>query len=102
MSEFIKLRDEFCEELEKISINLEKSCWDFYTNSTPENLKNYEDVQDKYSELFRNKDMYNRFLEIDKNTLSKHEQKQLKDLLKEFDEELNTGEELKALRKKEN
>ena len=102
MSEFIKLRDEFCEELEKISINLEKSCWDFYTNSTPENLKNYEDVQDKYSELFRNKDMYKRFLEIDKNTLSKHEQKQLKDLLKEFDEELNTGDELKALRKKEN
>lgn len=102
MSEFIKLRDEFCEELEKISINLEKSCWDFYTNSTPENLKNYEDVQDKYSELFRNKNMYKRFLEIDKNTLSKHEQKQLKDLLKEFDEELNTGDELKALRKKEN
>ena len=48
MSEFIKLRDEFCEELEKISINLEKSCWDFYTNSTQENLKNYEEVQDKY------------------------------------------------------
>ena len=46
--------------------------------------------------------MYKRFLEIDKNTLSKHKQKQLKDLLKEFDEELNTGEELKALRKKEN
>lgn len=102
MSEFIKLRDEFCEELEKISINLEKSCWDFYTNSTPENLKKYEEIQDKYSKFFRNEEMYKNFLSIDKNSLDKHEQKQLKDLLKEFDEELNTGEELKALRKKEN
>lgn len=102
MSEFIKLRDEFCEELEKISINLEKSCWDFYTNSTPENLKNYEEIQDKYSKFFRNEEMYKKFLSIDKNSLDKHERKQLKDLLKEFDEELNTGEELKALRKKEN
>ena len=46
--------------------------------------------------------MYEKFSKIDKNKLSEHERKQLKDLLKEFDEELNTGKELKALRKKEN
>lgn len=102
MSEFISLRDGFCKDLERVSIALEKSCWDFYTNSTPENMKKYEEIQEEYSKLFRNGDLYEKFKEIDKNTLSKHEQKQLKDLLKEFDEELNTGEELKALRQKEN
>ena len=34
---FKELRDEFCKKLEKVSINLEKKCWDFYINSTPEN-----------------------------------------------------------------
>ena len=99
---FINIRDKFCKELERVSINLEKSCWDFYTNSTAENLKRYEEAQDEYSKVFQNRDWYNKFLAINKDELSKHEQKQLKELLKEFDEELNTGEELKALRKKEN
>lgn len=102
MEKYISLRDEFSKELEKISINLEKSCWDFYTNSTPENMKKYETIQDEYSELFKNEDFYKKFKEIDKTKLPKHEQKQLKDLLKEFDEELNAGDELKALRQKEN
>ena len=99
---FISLRNEFCKKLEKVSIDLEKSCWDFYTNSTEENMQKYEKAQENYSKVFQNEDDYKKFLEIDKDKLSKHEQKQLKDLLKEFDEELNTGEELKALRKKEN
>ena len=99
---FKELRDKFCVELEKISIDLEKKCWDFYTNSTPENMQKYEDAQENYSNLFKNKDAYEEFKKIDKTKLTKHEQKQLKDLLKEFDEELNTGEELKKLRKKEN
>lgn len=94
--------NEFCKKLEKVSIDLEKSCWDFYTNSTEENMQKYEKAQEDYSKVFQNEDDYKKFLEIDKDKLSKHEQKQLKDLLKEFDEELNTGEELKALRKKEN
>lgn len=99
---FIELRDEFCQKLEKISIDLEKKCWDFYINSTPENIKKYENAQNEYSKLFRDKNMYQKFKKIDKNSLNKHEQKQLKNLLKEFDEELNTGEELKKLRQKEN
>ena len=102
MEKYISLRDEFSKELEKISINLEKSCWDFYTNSTPENMKKYETIQDEYSKLFQNENFYKKFKEVDKIKLPKHEQKQLKDLLKEFDEELNAGDELKALRQKEN
>ena len=99
---FKELRDEFCKKLEKDNIDLEKKCWDFYINSTPENMQKYENAQDEYSKLFRDKKTYEKFQKIDKNTLSKHEAKQLKNLLKEFDEELNTGEELKKLRQKEN
>ena len=99
---FQQLRDEFCKNLEKVSIDLEKKCWDFYINSTPENMKRYEIAQENYSKLFRDRKTYEKFKKIDKNQLSKHEAKQLKNLLKEFDEELNTGEELRKLRQKEN
>ena len=49
---FKELRDEFCKKLEKVSIDLEKKCWDFYINSTPENMQKYENAQDEYSKLF--------------------------------------------------
>ena len=99
---FISLREEFSKKLEPAAINSEKTAWDFYINSNEENLKKYEEAQNYYSDLFKDETFYKKFLEIDKTKLDKHEQKQLKDLLKEFDEELNTGEELKELRKKEN
>ena len=37
---FQQLRDEFCKNLEKVSIDLEKKCWDFYINSTHEKVRN--------------------------------------------------------------
>ena len=55
---FKELRDEFCKKLEKVSIDLEKKCWDFYINSTPENMQKYENAQDEYSKLFRDKKTY--------------------------------------------
>lgn len=102
MEKFIELRDNFSYKLEKVTLKSNKSCWNFYINSTPENLAEYEKAQDEYSNLFKDKNTYEEFLKIDKDKLNKHHKKQLKNLLKEFDEELNTGEELKALRQKEN
>lgn len=99
---FINLREKFCKKLEKITIKSNLNCWNFYINSTPENLAIYEKSQDEYSNLFKDKDLYNEFLKIDKNLLQKPEKKQLKNLLKEFELELNTGDDLKQLRKKEN
>ena len=102
LKKYIELRDRFSKELEGVSVNVERTCWDFYTNSTDENLEKYEIAQDEYSDVFQNREIFNEFLKIDSEQLPKHEAKQLKDLLKEFDEELNTGEDLKALRMKEN
>lgn len=99
---FEKLRDDFSKNLEINAINVEKSAWDFYINSNPENMQKYETAQNNYSNLFKDEATYKKFLEVDESKLSKREKKQLKDIKKEFDDELNTGEDIKILRQKEN
>ena len=99
---FVKLRDEFSQDLDKILRKNEKTAWDFYINSNPNTLKSYESAQNEMTELFSSKENYDKFLQIDKSKLPEHEQKQLKDLLKAFDERLNSKEEFIALEKKEN
>ena len=61
-------------------------------------MEKYEKSQDNYAKLFQNKKIYLKLKMIEKDNLPLHEQKQLKDLLKNFEEELNSGEELKVLR----
>lgn len=99
---FIKLREEFSPFLNKVLRNEEKTAWDFYINSNEETMKAFEVAQDDVTTLFSNKDSYSKFREVDGSKLSKHEQKQLKNLLKTFDERINTGEAFKLLEKKEN
>ena len=99
---FADLKAELANVLEPATINAEKCSWDFYINSTQDNMQKYEESQDEYSKIFQDKKMYEKFLRIDSSKLSKHDAKQLKDILKEYDEELNTGDALKALRKREN
>ena len=102
MSNFLNLRDKFSDKLYDVSLKANTACWDFYIDSTDENMKKYQELQNKVSELFNDKNTYEEFLKIDKDTLSFHENKQLKNLLKSFEEELETGEDLKKLREKEN
>lgn len=102
-NEFIKIRDEFSKELEPRQLKSGIDCWNFYINSTDENMKKYESSEEKVYELYRDKDTYKKLLELEKEGLNdKHLTKQLKDLTREFDEELNAGELKKALREKEN
>ena len=102
-NEFIKIRDEFCAELEPKALKANIDCWNFYINSTAENMKTYETSQDIVYKLYQNVDLYKKLQELKKERLAdKHLNKQLKDLEKEFDEELNAGELKKALRDKEN
>ena len=68
---FINIRDKFCKELERVSINLENHAGIFTTNSTAENLKRYEEAQDEYSKVFQNRDWYNKFLAINKDEIIK-------------------------------
>ena len=98
---FVEIREEFSKKLEPAVINSEKCCWDFFINSTPENQEKYELAENEMYSLYRDEDTFNKLKTINKENLPRHEAKQLKDLIKAFDEELNTGEAKKALRKKE-
>ncbi len=99
---FINLREEFSRKLEPANYEANISSWNFYTNSTEENMQKMQEADDTVSNLYKDKIFYEKFLSIDKSKLCKHEAKQLKDILRIFDEELNTGDAKKALREKEN
>ena len=98
---FINIREDFSKKLEPAAVKTEKTCWDFYINSNEKTQANFEQAEDSMYALYRDEEVFNNLKNIDKDKLPPHEAKQLKDLLKAFDEELNTGEAKKALRKKE-
>ena len=100
---FLKLRDEFCKKLEIVQKNAELTSWNFYINSTDENLEAYSKAQEDYYDLFQDKETYEKFKEIyDIGIDDKHLSKQLKKLVKEFEDEIKFGDELKVLRDLEN
>lgn len=99
---FKTLRDKFSEIWYQKYLEMCYADWNFYINSSSENLEKMTKAQDEHSNLFKDEHFYNEFKKIDKNNLNLHEQKQLKNILKDFEEELNTGDDLKQLRNKEN
>ena len=102
-NDFISIRDAFCKELEPKQLKQYKADWDFYINSTDENRNKSEAATEEVYELYRDENLYNKLLELKEAGLQdKHLSKQLNDLTREFDEELNAGELKKALRDKEN
>ena len=102
MNKFVKLRDCFSEKLYPIALKLNISEWNFYINSNKENFEIMSKIYDEYKKLWQNKDLYNDFLKLKNIELNKHEKIQLKNILNNFEDELNTGEELKKLTDKEN
>ncbi len=105
MSELDKF-NELKTKLEKKQEPIEKKAryldWEFYINSTPENMEKMQKVWDEFSEIYKDKKAYEKFKSIDGSKFNTHDAKLLKDILKDFDDELNTGDEKKALRDKEN
>ena len=103
LDKYMQLRDEFGENLRKIQYDAELACWNFYTNSNEENLKIYTKSQEDYSNLFKDENFYSELKTVQSAGLDdKHLSKKLKDLVKAFYNELESGNELKALRDKEN
>ena len=68
-NEFIKIRDEFCAELEPKALKANIDCWNFYINSTAENMKTYETSQDIVYKLYQNVDLYKKLQELKKENL---------------------------------
>ncbi len=100
---YIAIRDGFCEKLEPKYLDAAIKDWNFYTNSTKENMEKSSKANDEIQELYRNEQIYNELAILQKQDLGdKHLNNQIKHFYKDFDEELNAGETKKALRDKEN
>ena len=102
MDKFISLRDKFGDVIYPILLKYNISSWDFYINSTDENLDIMTNNYDEYKNLWKNESLYKEFLEYKNKDLSEHEAKQLKEILKNFEDEITSGEVLKVLSDKEN
>ena len=102
MNKFIKLRDKFSEILLPAILKYNIASWDFYINSTNENLEIMTKSYDEYKNLWKNKSLYKEFLKLNNIDLPKHEEKQLKEILKKFEDEITSGDVLKILSDKEN
>ena len=101
--QYISIRDEFCKKLEPKYLDMADKDWNFYTNSTKENMEKTSKANDAIHELYRDEQLYQELGRLKKQGLGdKHLDNQLKHLYKDFDEELNAGETKKALRDKEN
>ena len=55
---FINLREEISKDMKPIMSNSEAACWDFYTESTPENMDKMNVSQDKANDFYDNKEIY--------------------------------------------
>ena len=97
MNKFIKLRDEFSDLLYPLMKKYNISSWDFYINSTDENLQIMTNNYDDYRKLWNDEILYKEFLKLKDVDLENHEKKQLKEILKNFEEEFKYGEDLKVL-----
>ena len=58
---YIELRDEFCKELEPKSLKASIDCWNFYINSTQENMQTYQKSQDEVYALYKNEELFKKF-----------------------------------------
>ena len=101
---FVNLRDKIADKMKSVTNGVEEASWDFYTNSTPENMDKMNAAEDKLNEFYDNKDVYAELKEInDKGGVGeKHLKKQLRTLTSAFGDGIEFKEELKALSEKEN
>jgi len=101
---FIALRDKLADNMKAVTGGAEAASWDFYINSTPENMDKMNAAQDKMNEFYDNKDVYAELKEInDKGGVGeKHLKKQLRTLTSAFGDGIEFKEELKAMNEKEN
>ncbi len=101
---FINLREEISKDMKPIMSNSEAACWDFYTESTPENMDKMNVSQDKANDFYDNKEIYAKLKEINEagGVADKKLKKQLRNLTTAFGDGIEYKEELKAMSTKEN
>ena len=96
---FIYIMDKLIKKAEPIMIKARKAGWYFNINSTNTARILMELAQLRFYALCRNKS-YNKLLDIDKTQLPEQEAKQLKFILKEFEDGLNNSAAIKEIHTK--
>ncbi len=101
---FVELREEISKDMEPLMSKSEEACWDFYTESSEENLAKMNEAQDKATEFYDNPKIYAKLKEIKENggVEDKKLQKQLRNLTSAFGDGIEFKEEMKAMNEKEN
>ena len=101
---FIELREKISEKMEPLMSNTEEACWDFYTNSSDENMAKMNEAEDKSFEFYDNPEIYQELKEINKSggVKDKKLQKQLRTLTSAFGDGIEYKAEMKAMSEKEN
>ena len=101
---FVALREKISKDMEPLMSESESACWDFYTNSTEENMNKMNIAQDKSTEFFDNAEIYEELKAINKSggVKDKKLQKQLRNLTSAFGDGIEYKAEMKAMNEKEN
>lgn len=96
------LLKDFTQKVKTARKNNAVAFWELNVNTSPQKEKEYEIRQKEYFELYRNEELYKQLLEIDSTKLSAKYSLILKDLIKDFQKELCSGEDIQNMRKNEN
>ena len=101
---FVELREKISKGLQPVLEGEEAAAWDFYINSTPENLEKMNAASDRQSEFFDDKETYAKLKAINESggVQDTKLQKQLKKLTSQFGDGIEYKEEIEAINKKEN
>ena len=102
--EFIALRDSISEGIEQVTCDVELASWNFYTNSTQENLQKMNEAQNKYLEFYNNNEVYGKLKQISDNggVSDNHLKKHFKRLIREFGDGIEFQDEIQKINEKEN
>ncbi len=82
---FMDYRDKVCDVINEYKKEYNKATWEFYTNSTPENANVINLTEKAYSNIYNDKEVYDKLLEFKENGIEdKHLQTHMNDLLQRF------------------
>ena len=101
---FIEIRESISPKMQEVLSGSEEAGWDFYINSTEENMDKMNIAEDKVNNFYDDPETYAKLKEINDAGGVKDEklQKQLRVLTSSFGDGIEYKTELEAMSKKEN
>lgn len=101
---FVAIREEIAPKMQKVLSDSEEAGWDFYINSTEENMNKMNEKSDAVNDFYDNPEIYAKLKEINEagGVQDAKLQKQLRTLTSSFGDGIEYKSDLEAMNKKEN